>query len=315
MNVTVTPYVNGNKEISHIARIEINSVTIDTDSVFEVPVYVEVHNGQPRFNLEMCGFRVEVYDANRLAAVAEKLMTGLINMSRLPSYVFIARHAGGIYPVYTVDNEVFATTPGGPVFRHVELAKVREFLSDYLHDVGLLGKKGLNDKLHVRGINMKTLGLRRPIFYLKKRVPGQTDFWAPVFESGDGKRIYTFAANARREAPIAGGQEVIFLRELVAQALLTDKRLHDLHDLRPDRLFPAYWERLEMALEPQGSIQVGPMEMPVYSNNYVWIGVEMRPEEARYSLFVGKDASDIQRRALIDFARRGLVANTAVSAY
>ena len=72
-----------------------------------------------------------------------------------------------------------------------------------------MGNDGLSDKLHVRGVNMHTLGLRRPVMYLKKRVPGEVDFWAPVFESGDGERIYTYAASARREVTIGEGQEVL----------------------------------------------------------------------------------------------------------
>ena len=298
--------------IPYYARIEIVTVTVDAGSVFHVPVYAAYVGQQKMYNLEICGFRVETGNPQDIPFVAERLLAGLINMARLPSYVFISRRAGGIYPVYTVDSEVFATTPGGPVFRQVELAKVREYLGDYLHEVGILGEKGLSDKLHVRGVNMKTLGLRRPVFYLKKRVPGQVDFWAPVFESGDGTHIYTYAADARREAPIKAGGEVLALRSLVAGVLLADNRLKDLYDLRPDRLFPAYWQRLQTALEPAGTIAVNGIEMPLYSNaslysnGLVWIGLETRHDENRYSLFVGKDAEDVRYHAAQDFQRRNL---------
>ena len=131
------------------------------------------------FDIEMCGFRVEAEKLEELEQKAALLAASLVNMSRLPSYVFIARRAGGVYPVYTIEDEVMATTPGGPVFRHVELAKVREYLTDYLHDIGILGERGLSDKLHVRGIDRHTLSLRRPVLYLKKRAINETDFLGP----------------------------------------------------------------------------------------------------------------------------------------
>jgi hypothetical protein len=299
--------VGDTEKAPYTAVIEILNMTIDDGTTFNVPIYT-LHRGQKKmqFFVEICGFRLETDELSDLPILIKQLLNALINVSRLPSYVFIARSAGGVYPVYTINNEVLATTPGGPVFRHVELAKVREYLTDYLHDVDILGERGLDDKLHVRGINMKTLGLRRPVFYLKKRVSGQTDFWAPVFESGDGKRIYTYAADARREVPISAGQEVIFLREIVAQALLTDGRLEDLHDLRPDRLQPPYWQRLHSSLRPEGGFTVNGVDIALYANNYVWIGVETRHEEERYSLFVGRDAANVQRRVQQDFDRRGI---------
>ena len=308
MKITIERNTNGNNEKApYIAAIEILTVTVDAGTIFQVPVYTQ-YLGQKKeqFYVEICGFRLESDDLTKLQKLIEHLINGLSNVSRLPSYVFIARRAGGVYPVYTMNNEVFATTPGGPVFRHVELAKVREYLTDYLHEVDVLGEKGLSDKLHVRGINMKTLGLRRPIFYLKKRVPDQNEFWAPVFESGDSKRIYTYAADARREVPVSGGQEVLFLREIVAQALLTDKRLQDLYDVRPDRLQPAYWERLQASLTPEFNAVINGVDINYYSNNYLWLGVETRHEEERYSVFVGRDVEDVQARITQDFSRRGI---------
>ena len=295
------------EEIPHFICVEIITLTIDARSVFKVPVHTSYQGQKKRFSVEVCGFTLENERPEALRDQTEYFITQLVNFTRLPTYVFIARWAGGIYPVYAIDDDVLATTPGGPVFRHVELAKVREYLSDYLHEVKVLGKEGLSDKLHVRGINMNTLGLRRPVLYLKKRIPGEVDFWAPVFESGDGQRVYTYAANARRETPIEGGQEVVLLRELVAQVLQTDKRLHNLYDLRPDRLMPPYWERLKATLTPQGSIEAGSIEMPLYSNSHLWFGVEIRSDEGRYGLFIGKDMEDVRRQAVRDFKRRGLI--------
>ena len=56
-----------------------------------------------------------------------------------------------------VGDEVFVTTPGGPVFRDVELAKVRGYLSDYLHTMEELGTADHVETLHVRGVDRNTL--------------------------------------------------------------------------------------------------------------------------------------------------------------
>lgn len=298
---------DNSEEVPHFANIEIITLTIDSGAIFKVPVHAKYLGQKKTFFADVCGFRLEDVQVNVLLGKIQRLLEGLVNMTRLPTYVFIARRAKGIYPVYTINDEVLATTPGGPVFRHVELSKVREYLSDYLHDIKILGKEGLSDKLHVRGVNMHTLGLRRPIMYLKKRVPDEIDFWAPVFVSGDGKRIYAYVASSRREVPIEDGREVVLLRELVAQVLQTDKRLNDLYDVRPDRLMPDYWERFKETLKPVGQVEVQHIELPLYKNGTVWVGVEAREEEDRYSLFLGKDADDVQQHAAVDFKRRGLV--------
>jgi hypothetical protein len=264
-------------QIPYTVRLEILTRTVDAGSVFEMPVRLDYSGVGKQYVVNVCGFQQTAVHPEALPQLAGSLVNRLIHLARLPSYVFIARRAREIYPVYTVDNEVYATTPGGPLFRHVELAKVREYLADYLNTIGILGKDGLSDKLHARGVNLRTLGLRRPVFYLKKRVIGQTDFWAPVFESDDGKTIYTYAANARREAPISDGQEVLTLREVVALALQADGRLPDRDDLRPDRLFPDYWARLEATLRPEGSVAVNGFQLPLYSGSHAWLALESRP--------------------------------------
>lgn len=305
MQITLARNLDDNREqVPYLLNVEMVTITMDAGHVFHVPVAVNYKGLAKRFKISICGFVMYAERPHQFINMAEQLITSLINVARLPSYVFIARHDGSVYPVYTIEDEVFATSPGGPVFRHIELAKVREYLSDYLHAVGILGSNGRDDKLHARGIDMHTLGLRRPVFYLKKRIPDEIDFWAPVFLSGDGKRIYTYAASARREVPIGGGQEVLLLRELVARALIADRRLTDFHNLRPDRLMPEYWQRLVASLTPAGSITINGYDLPLYHNNYIWIGLETRPEEERYSLFVGNNADDVSRRAQLDFNRR-----------
>lgn len=306
MKLTLEQTAGEVENVPFHVRVDIVTATIDAGSTFYVPVEVRHKGLEKTFVSNLCGYELSSKRPEALPDKMGNFIPHLINLARLPSYMFIARRAGGIFPVYTIDQEVFATTPGGPVFRHVELAKVREYLTDYLHDAGILGEKGLSDKLHVRGVNLRTLGLRRPVFYLKKRVPGEVEFWAPVFESGDGQHIYTYAANERREAPVTDGSEVLFLRQTVANALMADKRLSEVNDLRPDRLFPAKWDRLKATLTETGNITVKGREMAVFENGNTLLALEERPEEGRFSLFLGKDSDDLSTRVLQDFERRGL---------
>ncbi len=290
----------------YFVELDIVNATIDAGSTFTVPVEIQHGRTGKTYSIEMCGFAREAANPNDLPAKVWKLALSLIHIARFPSYVFIARRAGEIYPVYTIENEVYATTPGGPIFRHVELAKVREYLTDYLHDIGILGEEGASDKLHVRGINPHTLGFRRPVYYLKKRVVGQVDFWAPVFESGDGKKNYTYAASARREVNISDGKEVLELREVVAKALKADNRLVNQFDLRPDRLMPAYWKRLKATLEAQGVVEIGSQHLELYKLGAMWLMVEPRDDEDRYGLYIGSSADDVTRRVKADFTRRDI---------
>lgn len=307
MKITVQP--TNEAAVPYQVVIEIETLTVDAGTTFRVPVHKTLINGRPHYDLEMCGFRAETEDAAHLPWISERLLTGLVNMARLPSYVFIARRTGGLYPVYTVDHELFVTTPGGPLFRHVELAKVREYLTDYLHQVGILTPHAsalTSDKLHVRGVDSITLALRRPAFYLKKRVPGETEFWAPVFLSDDGLSLYCYAATARREAAVGSGEEILHLRELVAQALQADHRLHDRYDLRPDRLFPEQWHSLEKHLHPHGSREVNGVTVALYQHPVGWIGLVERPDEKRYSLYLGGSGEDVCGRVAHDFTRRAV---------
>jgi hypothetical protein len=237
-----------------------------------------------------------------------------VNYACLPDYVFIARRSQRIYPVYTIGDEVVATTPGGPQFRDVELAKVREHLTDYATIIGELGAPGKSDKLHVRGVSRRTLALRRPVFYLKKRVPGQADFWAPVFEVEDRPVIYAYVASARREVPVDAGLEVLTLRDKCAEALAHDKRLIHNCDLRVDRMMPGYWDRVRSTLTPETRcFKVGQsathngVEIPLYRNGQVALAAEYRASEDRWGLFVGNDLEDVRERLARDYVRRGLV--------
>lgn len=308
MKITVQP--TNQATIPYQVVVEIETLTIDTGSTFRVPVHKTLVNGKPFYDLELCGFRAETEAVEHIPWITERLLTGLVNMARLPSYVFIARQTGGVYPVYTVDQEVFVTTPGGPLFRHVELAKVREYLTDYLHLTSspLTPQSSLlsPNKLHVRGIDSTTLALRRPIFYLKKRVSGETDFWAPVFLSADRLSLYTYAANARREVTLDNGAEILHLRELVAKALQADNRLHNLYDLRPDRLFPEQWHRLEPHLQTRGFREVNGVTVALYQHPLGWIGLVERPDENRYSLYLGESVDDLCGRVAHDFTRRAV---------
>ncbi len=298
---------NENHEIvPYYIHVDIEPPLVNTGPVLMIPVKVRYRGVSKTYVANICGFEITNSRPETLIDKLERFLPRLIALSRLPTYMFVARRAKSIYPVYTAGDEVFATIRGGPAFRHVELAKVREYLTDYLHSVGILGELGLSDKLHVRGINMHTLELRRPIFYLKKRIPGEVDFWAPVFESADMKRIYAYAASERREAPKTDGMEVLLLQKLVASALIQDNRLKDLYDLRPGRLFPENWEHLKGNLIPQEPINVRGIELPTYTNGDIMIALETRPEENRYSLYLGANINDLTQRAMADFARRGI---------
>ena len=296
-------------KVPYLIRIEIASLTIDADTTFRVPVYLS-KNGKSKYNSEVCGFRVEAETIEEMTPLVEKLMRGLVNMARLPTYVFIARRSRQMYPVYTYGDEVLATTPGGPVFRHVELAKVRDYLSEYLHAVGELGVPGKSEKLHVRGVNRASLALIRPIFYLKKRAqgPDENEFWAPAFMADDEGSIYTYAASGKREVDMAGGYEALLLRSQVAQALMADHRLKEDYALRLDRLLPEYWQRVKATLTPHaGQLRCEGMELDLYQAGRVLIACEHRQDEDRYSLYLGKNTEDLRNRTTRDLARRGVI--------
>ncbi len=288
----------------YIARVEIVSAMMNVGTVYQIPVFVQYQGLQKSFGVDVCGFRIEVKHPQQLIIPLRQLLSGLINTSRLPNYVFIARRARAVFPVYTIHEQVMAIARNGPVFKHVELAKVREYLTDYLHEAGILGEKGLSDKLHVRGVSQATLGLRRPIFYLKKRVAGQTDFWAPVFQAADGKTIFAYAVNQRRQVPKAAGMEVMDLWEMVAEALIADGRLQNKFDLRPDRLFPTHWQEIQAHLYEERPLQINQIVLPQYRDGLHWLAVEARPDEERFGLFLGRSAADLAQRVRTDFQRR-----------
>jgi hypothetical protein len=303
----------------HPAAPYIMSVSLDGDVAppdlnYHVPIFKENGRQPARYNVEICGFRLEAEAPDDLYKPTAQLLNGLINLARLPTYIFAAGHSMLIYPVYTDGDEVFATTPGGPVFRHVELAKVRSYLSDYLHTMKELGTPGAAETLHVRGIDSNTLGLLRPVFYLKKRVLGETDFWAPVFKTPDGRSVYTYAASAQRSAAVDAGREVMDLHSVVADALIADRRLQDRLDLRPDRLFPANWTELQAFLTPQPySLRyLTPdrselLTLGLYRYGKSYLTAEHRADEDRLNLYLGEDPVDIRRRVAADLTRRKLI--------
>ncbi|MBN1995663.1 MAG: hypothetical protein JW953_23450 [Anaerolineae bacterium] len=300
-------------DVPYYVNVETSTITIDLDTIFHIPVY-RSGNGRPGYNVEVCGFQVSADAPEQIVPVTERLIRGLVNMARLPTYIFIARRSRQMYPVYTVGDEVFATTPGGPVFRHVELAKVREYLAEYLNAMGLIGTPGMSEKLRVRGVNMNSLALVRPILYLKKRPQSEdeNEFWAPVFLADDRGSIYTYAASGKREIDLAGGYEALLLRTQVAQALIADKRLKNNYDLRPDRLLPDYWERVKstLKLQPEKLVFAG-AAFEIYRNGKAVIAAEHREDEDRYSLYIGRDINDLRHHAATDLVRRGLISNTA----
>ena len=305
MNVSLERNNDFNEdELPYFARIEIVRATADVGRVFRVPIRIRYHGLDKTFWTTICGFELSARHPQQLPSLMVSLLRGLVNAKRLPTYVFIARRARAVFPVYTLKDEVFVVAPSGPVFRHVELAKVREYLTDYLHRVGILGDRGKSDKLHVRGIGRVDLQLRRPVFYLKKRQSGQNAFWAPVFESADGRHIYAYAANLRREVPVSDGSEVEALRAVVAEALIADSRLEASYDLRADRLMPAYWERVEGLLDPAGETTILSTHVKLYRDGANYFAMESRPDESRYGLFNGASMVELRARVQADLDRR-----------
>ena len=273
--------------------------------VFKIPVFKD--SVESSYFADVCGFRAKAKSIDGLENKMLQLTDGLINMARLPRHVFVARRARKVFPIYTVGDEVITTTPGGPIFRHIELAKVREYLTDFLHESDVLGENGVSDKLHVRGTSLSTLQLRRPVLYLKKRNIGEKEFWAPVFETENLDGLYTYAASGRREVKNEyGGRGVLVLTRIVAEALKTDKRLDDIYDLRPDRLQPSFWEKLKPNLTDAGSISIKGKNIDLFTSDALHIGVEYREKEERFGLFLDDSATGLSERISADFDRRGI---------
>lgn len=292
--------------IPYIARVTCPDI-VNRGPNFEVPVRAAYIGMKKTFSVEVAGFRMMTEQLSAIPTNIAKLLDGVVRVGRLPHYVFIARDAGTVFPVYTIDDVVVAPTPNGPLFEHLELAKVRERLTDYLHSIHVLGKNGRNDKLHVRGVHRRMLRLVRPKFYLKKRVPGETDFWAPVFASMDSPKIYAYAASDRREATLNDGREVLLLRDHIAKLLQRENRLSNSYDLRPDRLFPDTWDALKTHLEPSETLNVNGFPLPTYTaEKGIHIALEQRLDEERYSLFMGASRDDVAEQATRDFLRRGI---------
>lgn len=283
---------------------------------FAIPVY---HGKRKQFQGNIAGFRAESDTIEELGELMRWLLINIINMARTPTYVFVARTSKRVYPVYTLGDEVFVTTPGGPTFRHVELAKAREYLGNYLHEIGEIGDEGA-ETLHVRGVHRRTLALIRPIFYLKKRIVDQTDFWAPVFPSLTGQSIYTYAASERREQPVTTGMEVLNLTYIVASGLMANERLSERYHLRPDRLLPAWWQRLESHSKrlPQ-VIRVDqdvdpnlPDQLSLYEAPYLTFALDPRRHENRPSLYLGESVEEIRAYVAQDYLRKGLIESADV---
>jgi hypothetical protein len=300
---------DNSQTVPYYANIEIASITVDLESRFQVPLWLQT-NGRDYYTADICGFEVEGDSPEAVIALIERLMPQLVNLARLPTYVFIARRSRKMFPVYTRDDEVFATTPGGPLFKHVELAKVREYLTDYMHTIGALGAPGKSEKLHVRGVDRDTLELVRPIFYLKKRAQQHDDneFWAPVFASDRAGTIYTYAASGKREVEKAEGHELFWLRSQVAQALMADKRLKEDYDLRPDRLLPEYWAEVKQVLKPLPSrLAYDGTRLEVYQKGKHVVAVEPRETEDRYNLYISPDLEDLRSRVAKELVRRRII--------
>ena len=303
------------EKIPYFIYIELAPIKVPGfETQFHVPIYFQYVNGKGQYTAEICGFHMQAGSPSEIFRLSKKVAPTLVNFSRMPTYIFIAQHARKVYPVYTNRNEVFAiTTPGGPVIRHIELAKVRQNATHYLNSVRALGTPEAIEKLHVRGVHRRTLGLVRPLYYLKKRpqANNEHEFWAPVFPSSDGYSIFTYAASGRREVEFDTGHEAFRLRTQVAQALIADQRLREDYDLRLDRVVPDYWQKIEQVLEQEPeNLYVKGIRLKIYRQGRHFIAVEHRGQENRYSLYMDDSLPALAERATRDFVRRGLIHQT-----
>lgn len=280
---------------------------------FQIPLNLKPLNGQNHYAAEMCGLQLQESSPQSVLNKIKKVGPTLVNLNRMPTYVFIARHSLRVYPVYTSRKEILGlTVQGGPVVRHVELAYVRDRVGKYLNDAHVIGRSGTFEKLHVRGVHQKTLALVRPIFYLKKRplTSRDTEFWTPVFPSEERDSIYAYVLDKKYEAKEAEGDEVFQLRSQVSRALMADQRLSEDFDLRADRLLPDYWAKLETKLDAQpGRLDYNSSSLPMYRHQNHLVAVEQRANEERYSLYIGYDDADLRQRAGKDLARRRIINN------
>ncbi len=296
-----------NNIIPYYMQVEIGASELDWERTFKIPVILS-HG--ITYVVEACGQQVQADTLRELGPLAQSLLISLEHMSRMPTYIFVTRLSRKIYPVYTIGDKVAVVTPKSIVFRHVELAKVREYLTDYLQRTGVLGPVDLGDKLHVRGVHKERLSLIRPTFYLKKRAmeAKEHEFWAPVFHSQIENTLYAYAASTKHEAEIDNGLEVLTLRDKVAKALIADKRLSINYNLRADRLMPDHWKqvRTNFIPLPRTMIYHG-VKLPIYQGDNFVLGLEYRSSEDRYSLFLGENIRDLYDRTARDLIRRQLI--------
>lgn len=303
------------KIIPYTVYIELSPVKASFDSQFHVPIYLKFIRGQNHYVAEICGLQMQENSPQAILNTIKKVAPTLENLGRMPTYVFIARHSLRVYPVYTSRNENLGlTVSGGPVVRHIELACVRDRVARYLNKTHILGKSGEYEKLHVRGVHQKSLGLVRPIFYLKKRplTPLDAEFWTPVFPSDENDALYAYVLDKKYQVNEDSGHEVFRLRSQISQALIANRRLSQDLDLRIDRLLPDYWAKLQTKLESLTSkLSYRDKTLDMYQTDALLVAVERRADEDRYSLYIGHNPEDLRQRAGQDLARRGFINDPA----
>lgn len=301
------------KAIPYYVDIKLAPAKTSDNTYFQLPIYLKFIRGQNHYTAELCGLQMQENSPQAILNTIKKVVPTLENLGRMPTYVFIARHSLRVYPVYTSRNENLGlTVPGGPVIKHVELACVRDRVARYLNKVRVLGKTGDFEKLHVRGVHQKTLGLVRPVFYLKKRplTPQDTEFWTPVFPSDENDSLYAYVLDKKYQNNEDSGHEVFRLRTQISQALMADNRLAQDLDLRIDRLLPDYWSKLQTKLEARiDKLAYRDKTLDMYQTGPLLVAVERRTDEDRYSLYIGHNPEDLRQRAGQDLARRGFIAD------
>ena len=132
--------------------------------------------------------------------------------------------------------------PGGPQFRHVELAWVREYLTDYLNTIGILGNGSQDDRC-TYGVDTTTLEMIRPLFYFEengwrgRRISGHRFSFRPKLKPiRPPFTLYVASGPAAQHLRCCARHSGI-ARHRCRSADRRQKRLNASYDLRIDRIF------------------------------------------------------------------------------
>ncbi len=80
------------KVAPYVMAVSMKDEIIPPDYNFHVPIYREEKKdgGDPSYEVEICGLKLGAETPEGLVSPTAKLLDGLINMARMPTYVFVA---------------------------------------------------------------------------------------------------------------------------------------------------------------------------------------------------------------------------------